>query len=407
MTLGKAFLNDFFKNIPVNLAWIDLNRRFTFVSPSYATLLKKEPDGLVGRSIYAFLPRLEKILEPLFERAASSGEAAEITVEPSNPLQKYWTLKVWPVKEGPRKTAGWILSIINLTAEVEMQTRLEETLAELEEERERIYANMREKERVISLLDQSHYDLAAQHLELEQASAQNSRLITELSHELRTPLNIILGYGQLLQDQKFGAMNPTQRDVARRIVENCRTLSKAIDKRIDLPRGAEEPASPFTAEVALPKLIADVLASIRPLLRQRRIRVRWSGRSALPTLVTDPVRLRRVFLNLIGNLAKFVRNATFTIGLRDLSQEKRVAVTLTESGTRKISPPLSPVLNSYFYLDPRHGNEPGPGLAVVEGLLGQIGGRIELKQGKRSGITFTIYLPYRPPGDQLHLSRAA
>ncbi|MBI3803918.1 MAG: PAS domain-containing protein [Nitrospirae bacterium] len=399
MTLNNRFLNDLFQHLPFKIAWINRDRVYARVSPSYAGMFDgKKPKDLIGRSIYELFPNTNNALDSLFDQTASTGGDSETVLElNSDEHQGHWFIKVWPVQDSDKKPLGWILSILDLTPEIEMQTHLEETLAELEEEREKLQADIREKEKVMSLLDQSHFDLAAKHLELEQVSEHRSQLLTDLSHELRTPLNIILGYAQLLQDEKFGRMNTAQRDVSQRIVENCRVLSKAIDKRVDRPRRSERPAPSFITEVALPALLSGVLSSIRPLLREKQIRVKWSTRKELPTIVSDPVRLRRIFLNLINNLAKFVRGVTFTLALKDLPNEKCVAVHLTESGSRKIPESLSPIFNDFFRLEKQE--HTGAGVSIVKELLDQIGGHIELKQ-KRTGVTFVIRLPYFLPGQE-------
>lgn len=416
MTPQEKILIDLFSHIPANLAWIDSQRRYRFVSPIYAQLFGLEhPNDLVGRSFYDFFPKMKDQFEQIFNQAASTGEALEVKdLTPSLPSGReedasFWIAKVWPVRGSEKAPVGWIISILDLAQEISMQTRLEETLAELEEQREKLQMDVRERERIMSLLDQSHLDLAAQHLELEQANQYQSHLLTDLSHEIRTSLNIILGYGQLLQDEKFGNINSAQRDVLLRVMAYGRSLSKLVDRLLDLTRTQDHPVPLVTMEVALPELLHNLFVSIRPLLREKQIRLKWKHGNPAPSIVSDPIRLRRIFLNLTSNLVKFIHHTTLTISVRDLPEQKSVMVILSGNGKR--SSPLSDVFEDFFRVTAkREGESVGLGMAIVKELLDQIGGRIELNRKARGNAAFSVILPYHPPqesGSLLGEQRAA
>lgn len=400
MTL-KNEISDLFLHLPGSSAWIDLKQTYRFVTPSYAGIFSKEPKELVGRSLYEFFPEMKDRMEQGLHQAASAGEVVELNdLTPSLPgepenCDHFWNARLWPIRNS-KKTTGWMISMSNLAQEAAIQTRLEETLAELEEERERLQMDVQQRERIKSLLDQSHLDLAAQHLELEQANQYKNHLLADLSHEIRTPLNIILGYGQLLQDEKFGKVTPAQRDVAQRIVAYTRSLSKRVDRLLNLTRGQSRPMPVLTTEVDLSPLLESLFASIRPLLRRRQVRLKWKDGTAPPNILSDPIRLRRIFFNLASNLIKFIHHATLTISVRDLPEKRSVAVTLTGSGKRL--EPLSKVFEDFFRVAAqRQGESAGLGVAVAKELLDQIGGKIEMNREARGHPAFTVTLPYHPP----------
>lgn len=401
MNFREEFLIDLFSHLPASLAWMDSNRIYRAVTPSYAQLLRRRPENLLGRSFYDFSPEMKDRLEPVLEQAASTGEAINVNdIRPFFTAQGadqdlFWKAEIWAIRDSKTR-AGWMVFLTDLTQEMENQMRLENALAELEEQREKLRMDVQERERIMSLLDQSHLDLAAQHIELEQANQYKNHLLIDLSHEIRTPLNIILGYGQLLQDEKFGTITPAQRDVLQRMMAYGRSLSNMVDRLLDLSKTQRHTMPLLTTQVLLPELLESLFASIRPLLRERQIRLKWKDGTPDPKIVSDPIRLRRIFLNLISNLIKFIHHTTLTIRLRDLPEKKCVVVTFSGSGNR--SGPLSDVFEDYFRVTAKHqGESVGLGMAVVKDLLEQIGGRIEIHRSARGTATFTVTLPYRPP----------
>ena len=72
--------------------------------------------------------------------------------------------------------------------------------------------------------------------ELEAANQLKSDFVASMSHELRTPLNLIIGYGDLLLDDTFGALTPAQADTLRRMARSSRELLDLVEATLDLSR---------------------------------------------------------------------------------------------------------------------------------------------------------------------------
>lgn len=307
---------------------------------------------------------------------------------------------------------GFLISVIDITDRLEVQSRLEETLAELEEEREKLQEDIQEKEKVMGLLNQSHFDLAANTIELEQANDYKTSLLTNISHDLRTPLNIILGYTQLFHDGKFGHLNAQQQEVSGRVVAYCRDLSRLIEKLVDLPKTKSWNDPLIPAELSLPEVLGGTIDSLRPLFRKKDIRLKWRRPRKFPTIVSDPVRLRRVFFNLISNAAKFSSHGAFHISLKDDRKRHQVMVLFSDIGANVASKKTSGIFEDFFHFDAAGGSQGhegsiGHGLATIKQLLDSVGGKIEVKNKKGESSTFIIYLPDRlPEQNDLRLNAA-
>jgi signal transduction histidine kinase len=295
---------------------------------------------------------------------------------------------------------GFLISIIDITEQLNTQSQLEETITALEEEHEKLEMDIQEREKVMALLDQSHFDLAAKNLELEQANQHKTHLLTNVSHEFRTPLNIILGYAQLLHEGKFGNLNSQQEDVAGRIVSYSRSLSKLVEMLLDLSKVKDRSDPLLTADVDLRELLSTLLSSTRPLLRKRKIQLKWRRPKQFPMIVSDPIKLRRIFFNLVSNAIKFMHQGILTVSLKDFPAEEKIVVSLSNTGIGMASDHLSRIFDDFFHLtdgESPETKEAGTGMATIKNLLDAIGGKIEVKNLKSQGSSFTVSLPYQLP----------
>lgn len=416
MTLNEKFISSLFDPIQSGVAWIDSRRVYRYVNPLFAEMLGKEPAELVKRSIYELFPYARNLFEPILEEVERSGRVyhAKNVGDHLPGLQegkKGPSLegKVWPMPDPGGEGAGFLVSMTDVTRQLETQTQLEETVTALEEEHEKLQMDIEEKERVMALLDQSHFDLAAKNLELDQANQHKTHLLTNVSHEFRTPLNIILGYAQLLHDGKFGELNNQQEEITGRIVSYCRNLSKLVEKLLDLSKIKDRSDSILAADVDIRELLSALLASVRPLLRKRQIRLRWRKPKAFPVIVSDPIKLRRVFFNLVSNAVKFMNRGTLTVGLKDLPEREEIVISFSDTGMGITSDHLSRIFDDFFRLheEPSEREAAGGGLATIKRLLDAIGGKIEIKNLKSEGSVFNVFLPYRLPGQAESLLSAA
>ncbi|MFM7799586.1 MAG: sensor histidine kinase, partial [Planctomycetota bacterium] len=192
---------------------------------------------------------------------------------------------------------------------------------------ERLVATLQEKER-----DERRLREAA-----EAASAAKSNFLANISHEIRTPMTAILGFAELLRD---GNADPAERadwvETIRRngdhllaIINDLLDLSKIEAGRFDLELGA----------VSVPDVVRDVarLLSVRAMSKGIRLDHSVQDELARVPVRSDPVRIRQILLNLVGNAVKFTEQggvdiavSAEAVGTRDI--EIRVAVRDTGRG---------------------------------------------------------------------------
>jgi len=149
-------------------------------------------------------------------------------------------------------------------------------------------------------------DLIAARKRAEDASEQKSGFLAKMSHEIRTPLNGIIGFSEVMQEERFGPLgNDRYRDYVKDIRESGAHLMGLVNDLLDLSKVEAGKLDMTFSDVRLNDLVEQCVAIMQPQSSDARIVIRSSLARALPAVVADPRSLRQVLLNLLSNAIKF------------------------------------------------------------------------------------------------------
>ncbi len=149
-------------------------------------------------------------------------------------------------------------------------------------------------------------DLIAARKRAEDASEQKSGFLAKMSHEIRTPLNGIIGFSEVMQEERFGPLgNDRYRDYVKDIRESGAHLMGLVNDLLDLSKVEAGKLDMNFSDVRLNDLVEQCVAIMQPQSSDARIVIRSSLARALPAVVADPRSLRQVLLNLLSNAIKF------------------------------------------------------------------------------------------------------
>ena len=171
---------------------------------------------------------------------------------------------------------------------------------------------------------------------LEEATRAKSEFLANMSHEIRTPMTAILGYADLLREPGLPRSDfHTYLGVIRR---NGDHLLRLINDILDLSKIEAGRMVLERVECSLDELLDDVMGSLRASARQKGLEFGLRLQGALPTrLSTDPVRVRQVLLNLVGNAIKFTQTGGVRVTVRMRAPENRLAI-VVEDGVVLVCP---------------------------------------------------------------------
>jgi len=161
------------------------------------------------------------------------------------------------------------------------------------------------------LRDMTHWKKVEQELdqarkEAERASALKSDFLAKVSHEIRTPLNAILGFAEVIMDERFGPIgNERYKDYLKDIHMSGAHVMSLVNDLLDLSKIEAGKLELNFQEIDANKIISECVALMQPQANRERVIMRMSLSPQLPRISADERSLRQIILNLLSNAVKF------------------------------------------------------------------------------------------------------
>jgi len=161
------------------------------------------------------------------------------------------------------------------------------------------------------LRDMTHWKKVEQELdqarkEAEHASAMKSDFLAKVSHEIRTPLNAILGFAEVIMDERFGPIgNERYKDYLKDIHMSGAHVMSLVNDLLDLSKIEAGKLELNFQEIDANKVISECVALMQPQANRERVIMRMSLAPQLPRISADERSLRQIILNLLSNAVKF------------------------------------------------------------------------------------------------------
>jgi signal transduction histidine kinase len=230
--------------------------------------------------------------------------------------------------------------------------------------------------------------------ELQQANRIKADFLATMSHELRTPLNIILGYTGLLLEGMFGPLTEDQASPLQRIDESAKTLSALITDTLDISRLETGQMPVDLRDVNLYTLLGEVQKELQDFRESPEVHVLWTIAPDLPSLYTDPAKVKIIIKNLLSNAIKFTERGSVLVSAGVRGENVEISVADTGIGIAEDVLPIifEPFRQGDGSATRRYGGV-GLGLYIVRRLLDLLGGSIAVESVLGQGSTFRVQFP--------------
>jgi PAS domain S-box-containing protein len=226
---------------------------------------------------------------------------------------------------------------------------------------------------------------------LKEADRARRDFVHTVSHDLRSPLTSVIGYTDLVE--RAGPLTEQQRDFLSRIQGSIQHITALINDLLDI--GSIEAGVDTRREfVQLEGILRYTIDMLHGQLNEKHINIRTDVAPTLPAVRVNPIRLRQVFDNIIGNAIKYSHaNGEVYVSIR--AEGDQIILQVTDHGLG-IPPADQPHIFDKFY---RASNivadveGSGLGLAIVKNIVENHQGRIWVESTLGKGSTFFVVLP--------------
>jgi signal transduction histidine kinase len=271
-------------------------------------------------------------------------------------------------------------------------------LALLQRERNRMLAAVdigREKYReLFEQADEARAALAVQNERLRELDHLKDNLISVVSHELRTPLTSILGYLELLQQDRDDQLTQRQRHFVGVVGRNAERLLNIV---VDLLFMAQAQAGHLTLDrqpLDLSDLVDHAVEAALPAANERQITI-TAARCDDAIVRGDSQRLEQVLDNLLSNALKFTpRNGSVEVRLSASREE--VVLEIADTGIGIPAGAQRELFTRFFRTDAAIAaaiQGTGLGLSIVKAIVDGHGGEVGVESAEGEGATFRVTLP--------------
>jgi len=227
----------------------------------------------------------------------------------------------------------------------------------------------------------------------EAASVSKSQFLANMSHEIRTPMNGVIGFLELLQRQEN--MGDPQKKYIAMALRSGETLLQLINDILDLSKIEAGKMEIVATELNLLALVEEVVDSFSGQAQIKGIELSCHVSESIPSVLRgDPVRLRQVLFNLLGNAVKFTEKGGISLVVSPGNEQEESLLVLFEvrdTGIGMVPEALEKIFDAFAQADgstTRQYGGTGLGLTIASQLALLMGGKIDVESAPGKGSTF-------------------
>lgn len=369
---SENFLRTVADGLPGMIGYWDSDLRCRFANGAYRTWFGREPQQLIGAGLADLLgPRLYELNRPYIE-GALAGKAQQFErqlTRADGTCSHVWAHYIPDVRDG--RVCGFFVLISDITELKQTQIALVE----------------------------ANQALLLRTEQAEAASLAKSLFLANMSHEVRTPINAVMGMAHLLSATP---LQPKQRGYVQKIRGASRALLGVLNDVLDYSKIESGKMQVECIDFALDQVLEEVADLFFVAAHEKGLDFHLDVAPDVPqNLLGDPLRIRQVIANLVGNAIKFTERGRVVVRVRvhaPAAPSATLECSVEDTGIGIDAEHQRLLFQPFVQADSsttrRHGGS-GLGLAICKRLVELMDGEIELRSDHGEGSCFRMRIPLR------------
>lgn len=361
----KDEFQSFVKSCPIALAVLDKNLNFIRVSDRWIEEFELQTQKILGKNLLEISASLFERMDPLIQQ--KSGKPFKAKNEEFLLINERWEWLRWEVQswyENQDELGGYILK-------TEFTTDRKQAEADL----------IRLKE------------------DAEKATLAKSQFLSSISHEIRTPLNAVIGFtNQLLQEDPM----PHQQEYLNILKFSSENLLILLNDILDFSKIEAEKIQLEEIEFNPRELLSKIRMAFIQKAQEKNLSFRIMMDEDIPkVLIGDPIRLKQILSNLVGNAIKFTPAGKVLINLSMAYKDLEYSTLLFEvidTGIGIEKDKLKDIFEGFTQSMGDRNHEyggTGLGLTITQKLAKLFGGEVWVESEVNKGSTFFLKIKFR------------
>ncbi len=233
--------------------------------------------------------------------------------------------------------------------------------------------------------------------EAEKSSAAKSELLSRVSHEMRTPLHAIMGFAEVILEERMGPLgNERYREYIRNIHDSGRHVLSLANDLLDLTRIELGKMDLQFSPIDVNGVVRECVTLMQPQAARERVIVRLSLFDRLPNVMADERSLRQIMLNLMANAVKYNEPGGQVIVSTALDEAGSVILRVRDTGVGMNESELAIALEPFRRVPGAKAVEgSGLGLPLTKALVEANHAGFSIKSRKDQGTLVEVAFPVR------------
>lgn len=385
-----AFTRSVTDNIAEGIYAVDQSGKATMVNPATERLLGYSASEILGRDMHE-LVHFQHADHSAFNKEDCPLLKVIRTGEPVRADDDSFTRKdgsIFPVAYAstPLVEDDRVIGAVVAFHDITHQKAAEEALRRSRDELEQLV------DARTAALQNAASELQSANVRLEQSNRELQDFASVASHDLQEPLRKIQAFGDRLSTTNAATLSSDGQDYLKRMLNAAGRMQTLINDLLSFSRITTK-AQPFS-KVDLAQIARDVLSDLETAVERAGAAV---SLEPLPTIDADPMQMRQLLQNLIGNALKFRKPSVAPvvgISAEVSSDNQTCTISVSDNGIGFDEKYLDRIFNVFQRLHGRGAYEgTGIGLAVCRKIAERHGGSITARSKPGEGATFIVTLP--------------